>query len=120
MEVTGRSVALKRALINVLTNAKQASPSGGTVTVSTRREDGYAVVVIEDEGPGIPEPEKNRIFDMFVSGKPGGVGLGLYLAKAAVESNRGKITAENRVEGGARFVIRLPAGPPVAQGKTTS
>lgn len=108
LEVMGRGVSLKRALINVLTNAKQASPSGGTVTISTRREDGQALIVIEDEGPGIPEPEKHRIFDMFVSGKPGGVGLGLYLAKAAVENCGGRITAENRTEGGARFVIKLP------------
>ena len=78
------------------------------MTVSTRREDGYAVVVIEDEGTGIPEPDKNRIFDMFVSGKPDGVGLGLYLAKAAVENCGGSIMAENRTEGGARFVIKLP------------
>jgi signal transduction histidine kinase len=108
LEVMGRGVALKRALINVLTNAKQASPSGGAVTVSTRREDGHAIIVIEDEGTGIPEPDQNRIFDMFVSGKPGGVGLGLYLAKAAVENCGGNIVAENRVEGGARFVIKLP------------
>jgi signal transduction histidine kinase len=111
LEVMGRNVALKRALINVLTNAKQASPPGGTVSVITHREAGHVVIVIEDEGNGIAEVDKNRIFDMFISGKPDGVGLGLYLAKAAVENSRGSITAENRAEGGARFVIRLPLAP---------
>jgi signal transduction histidine kinase len=108
MEVAGYSVALKRALINVLTNAKQASPRGGTVTITARREEGHALILVEDEGPGIKEADKERIFDMFVSGKPDGVGLGLYLAKAAVEKSGGTITAENHPPGGACFVIRLP------------
>jgi signal transduction histidine kinase len=108
LAVVGRGVELKRALINVLTNAKQVSPPGGAVTVSTRREAGQAIIAIEDEGPGIAEADRKRIFDMFISGRPDGVGLGLYLAKAAVENSGGSIMAENMTEGGARFVIRLP------------
>ena len=108
LDMMGQSVGLKRAIINVLTNAKQASPQGGTVIVSSRRESGSAVVLIEDEGPGIKAAEVNRIFEMFVSGRPDGIGLGLYLAKAAIENCGGKIRAENRAEGGARFIIRLP------------
>jgi two-component system sporulation sensor kinase A len=108
--VMGQSVGLKRALINVLTNAKQASPKGGTVTVTSRVAEGRVTIGIEDDGKGIPEGDLKRIFDMFVSGRPEGVGLGLYLAKAAVENSGGQITAENRAEGGARFVIQLPAG----------
>ena len=66
------------------------------------------MISVEDEGPGITEADRERIFDMFVSRRPDGLGLGLYLAKAAVENSGGKIMAENRPEGGARFVIRIP------------
>ena len=106
--VMGHSVGLKRALINVLTNAKQVSPTGGAVTVSTRRAADRVVIDVEDEGPGIPPEQAKRIFDMFVTGRAEGVGLGLYLAKAAVENSGGRISTVNRAEGGARFTIELP------------
>jgi len=106
--VMGHSVGLKRALINVLTNAKQVSPAGGAVTVSTRRAADRIVIDVEDEGPGIPPEQARRIFDMFVTGRAEGVGLGLYLAKAAVENSGGHISTINRAEGGARFTIELP------------
>jgi signal transduction histidine kinase len=108
LEITGHSVGIKRALINVLTNARQASPAGAAILVTTEREGGQAVIRIEDEGPGIADKDRQRIFDMFVSHRPDGLGLGLYLAKAAVETSGGRIMAENRPEGGARFVIRIP------------
>lgn len=106
--MVGQSVGLKRAIINVLTNAKQASPSGRTVTVKTLPEGGAVVITVEDEGPGIKKDEIKRLFEMFVTGRPDGIGLGLYLAKAAVENCGGTISAENRPGGGARFMIRLP------------
>jgi signal transduction histidine kinase len=110
LEMRGYSVALKRALINVLTNAKQVSSAGRSVRVTTRREGAFAIVMVEDEGPGVRPGEVSRLFEMFVSGRPDGIGLGLYLAKAAVENCNGTISAENRKEGGARFIIRLPLG----------
>lgn len=106
--VMGQSVGLKRAIINVLTNAKQASPAGGTVAVKTLREGNELVILVDDEGPGIREDELKRLFEMFVTGRPDGIGLGLYLAKAAVENCGGTITAGNHAGGGARFIIRLP------------
>ena len=108
LEVMGFGVALKRAVINVLTNAKQASLQGATVHVRTAKAGAYADIEVRDEGPGIPRSDLKRIFGMFVSGRPEGVGLGLSLAKAAVESCGGTISAGNAPAGGARFVIRLP------------
>ncbi|MEI8351848.1 MAG: HAMP domain-containing sensor histidine kinase [bacterium] len=108
LEVTGQAVAVKRAVINVLTNAKQVSTTGGRVTLTTRRDGHQAVLDIEDEGPGIQESHRTRIFEMFVTGRPDGTGLGLYLARAAVENSGGTIAAANRPQGGARFTIRLP------------
>lgn len=104
----GFGVGIKRALINILTNAKQASPQGGTVTVRTSARDGQAVIEVEDEGRGIPRRQMKRLFEMFASGRPDGIGLGLHLAKAAVERSGGAIAAENRAGNGAQFTIRLP------------
>lgn len=106
--ISGHDVGLKRAISNVLTNASQVSTAGGVVAVSTRVRDGVVSIVIEDEGPGIAPGEAGRIFDMFVSGRPDGVGLGLYLARVAVEKLSGSIAAENREGRGARFIITLP------------
>lgn len=107
--VYGVAAACKRALLNVLVNARQFSPAGATVTVRTTTQDGEAVVTILDEGPGIAEAERERIFDLFFSRRPGGTGLGLALAKAAVERCGGRIAAEPPLHGkGGRFVIRLP------------
>jgi len=108
LNMVGQSVGLKRAIINVLTNAKQATPAGRAVTVKTLQEGDMAVIMVEDEGPGIKKNEIKRLFEMFVTGRPDGIGLGLYLAKAAVENCGGTIAAENRTGGGACFTIRLP------------
>lgn len=110
LHVVGQSVGLKRAVINVLTNAKQATPAGRSVAVKSFLEGNRVVVSVEDEGPGVKQEDLKRMFEMFVSGRPDGIGLGLYLAKAAVENCGGTIEAENRAEGGARFVIRMPVG----------
>lgn len=106
--MTGYSVGLKRAILNVLTNAQQASSSGKRVMLALERKGHEAVIRVEDEGPGLGKEGAARLFERFVSGRPGGLGLGLYLAKAAVENNKGSIHAENRNEGGARFTLILP------------
>jgi len=108
LPMQGHVMALKRALINVLTNANQASPSGHTVRIATVKDGKDGVITVDDEGPGIDSQDLKRIFEMFVTGRPDGIGLGLHLAKLAVESCGGTITAENRHEGGARFTLRLP------------
>jgi signal transduction histidine kinase len=101
--------ALNRALVNVLTNAEQFSPEGATVEVDAAVHGHRVVVRIMDRGPGIPPADENRIFDMFVSSRPGGTGLGLFLARTALERAGGGITVKNRPEGGAEFRLELPA-----------
>ncbi|MEI6789284.1 MAG: HAMP domain-containing sensor histidine kinase [bacterium] len=110
LPLMGQSIGLKRAVINVLTNAKQASPAGQSVIVKTLREGDEAVLIVEDQGPGVKKEEVKRLFEMFVTGRPDGIGLGLYLAKAAVENCRGTILADNHPGGGARFTLRFPLG----------
>ena len=69
------------------------------------------VISVADNGPGLPREDINRVFEKFYraqNGKSGGTGLGLTIAKGFVEAHHGTITARNRTEGGAEFVIRLP------------
>lgn len=111
LELIANALDVKRALINVLTNAQQASPAGGTVTVKTCRTDNLATVEVSDQGPGIPVADRNRVFEMFVSMRPGGTGLGLALAKDAVERSGGSLSVEDNPGGGAKFRISLPLKP---------
>jgi two-component system sensor histidine kinase HydH len=100
--------SLQRAIVNVLTNAEQFSKKGDAVTIRMRREGLHAILEVLDQGPGVPESQQKQIFDMFVSSRPGGTGLGLFLARTAVERCGGTIRVTNRPEGGACFRIDLP------------
>jgi signal transduction histidine kinase len=108
LPIRGYAPELKRALVNILTNATEASPEGGTVTVVSRRCGDRIEAEVLDEGPGIPAGLRLRLFEMFFSTRPGGTGLGLGLARTAVENNGGRLTAGNREGGGACFTISLP------------
>lgn len=95
--------------MNVLNNAEHFSPAQSTVTVQTGAENGRAIVAVSDEGPGIAHAERGRIFDIFFSSRPGGTGLGLALAKAAIENCGGAISVETPPAGkGSRLVMRVP------------
>ncbi|MFA5042674.1 MAG: HAMP domain-containing sensor histidine kinase [Kiritimatiellia bacterium] len=107
--VQGYPVQFKRALSNVLNNAEHFSPVDSTVTVQTRQEQKQAIVTVTDEGPGIPAADRKRIFEIFFSRRPGGTGIGLALAKTAVENCGGTIdVATPDSAKGSRFVIRIP------------
>lgn len=107
--VQGYPVQFKRALSNVLNNAEHFSPVDSTVTAQTRREQEQAIVTVTDEGPGIPRADRSRIFEIFFSRRPGGTGIGLALAKTALENCGGTIDVETPPSGkGSRFVIRIP------------
>lgn len=99
---------LHRALVNVLTNAAEASRAGGTIAVSTRFSQGHHLIEIADDGVGIDPAIRDQIFDPFVSGKPDGVGLGLVNARAIVESHGGRILLTPRVPHGTLVTIDLP------------
>jgi two-component system, NtrC family, sensor histidine kinase HydH len=100
--------SLQRALMNVITNAEQFAPRGSAVVLRAGVADNRAFVDVTDDGPGVPEADRRRVFEMFYSTRPGGTGLGLFLAKTAVERCGGTIGVESRPEGGARFRITLP------------
>ena len=106
-----RTVALRRALRNLLENG---AVHGARATARVGRDGSGVRVVIEDEGPGIPEDDLERVFEPFVrleasrSRDTGGSGLGLAIARSIVRGHGGDIHLENRSEGGLRTTIALP------------
>jgi len=108
VQVNAYEAAVRRALMNVITNAEQFSPQEGTVTIRVAAGGDVATVEVLDRGPGIPESQQKRIFDMFFTTRPGGTGLGLFLARTAVERCGGRIEVSNRSDGGACFRVVLP------------
>ena len=107
-----RPAALRRALRNLLENA---AGYGGRAAVRIERDDAELRVVVEDEGPGIPEADLERVFEPFVrleasrSRDTGGSGLGLAIARSIVRGHGGDIVLANRAEGGLRATVALPS-----------
>lgn len=101
-------IKLKQAVLNVLTNALDASPRGGTVTVSSHEADGRVRITVRDTGHGIPDEMREQIFSPFVSTKKTGSGLGLAFTQKIVELHGGTVAVHNNAGGGASFVLDLP------------
>jgi signal transduction histidine kinase len=99
---------LKHLFVNLLLNARDAMPLGGTISIEVRREEDFAVVTVADEGTGIAEEHLERVFEAFFTTKKNGTGLGLSMARGAISRLGGSIVARNRPARGAEFVLRLP------------
>jgi signal transduction histidine kinase len=104
-----RGTSLFQVCCNLVKNAVDAMPDGGTLTIATKVVDREAIIRFEDSGIGLPE-EIEKIFEPFFTTKaPGkGTGLGLAICKDIIEKYNGKIIPERRVQGGTAFTIRLP------------
>ncbi|WP_304304448.1 ATP-binding protein [Pseudacidovorax intermedius] len=110
--VHGVSRLLRRALRNLLENARRHG-GAGLVAVELAAEPGWALLHVDDQGPGVPEALRERIFEPFyrlpgASERDGGVGLGLALVKSIAERHGGGVRCTRSPAGGARFTIRLP------------
>jgi signal transduction histidine kinase len=99
---------LQRALMNVIINAEQASKTGDQVRIRVLKSGRVATVDVIDSGPGVPAAQRKQIFEMFTTNRPGGTGLGLFLAKTAIERCGGSIKVADAGTGGSRFQITLP------------
>ena len=97
------------AFIAILENAIQCSSPGQTIQVKTDADHLRGQLSIEDNGPGIAEDMLPRLFEPFATNRVTGTGLGLAIAQNAIRSHRGEITAQNKPEGGALFVVALPS-----------
>jgi two-component system sensor histidine kinase ChvG len=118
--VPGIETRLSQVFRNVIGNAVSFSPPIGEIRLTARHDGRAVLVLVDDEGPGIPDDKLTAIFDRFYTERPLGEkfgthsGLGLSISKQIVEAHRGMIWAENRKDPGgtivgARFCIRLPA-----------
>ena len=102
---------LTQVMVNLLNNARQACPSGATVYVRTRLDNGTVHIEVDDEGPGIPQELSDRVFEPFFTTKPDGLGtgLGLSVSRQIVERFGGSLTYTPRDAGGSRFTVTLQA-----------
>ena len=104
-----------QVLVNLLDNAMKHTGENGWICIEARYDAGKVWIRVEDDGDGIPEDLKENIFDEFVTrsdekgDRQRGIGLGLAICKAVVNAHGGNICAENRKEGGARFMFWLEA-----------
>jgi signal transduction histidine kinase len=110
--VRGEAAALSQVVRNLLDNAVRHATSSVKATVAEC--DGAVEVVVEDDGPGIPETQRGRVFERFVrldearARDAGGSGLGLAIVREIVCAHGGSVSLSSSASGGARFVVRLP------------
>ena len=115
LPMSGDAALLQYAFDNLLANAGKNAPPGSKIAVETGAEDGFAVIVVRDQGIGIPEGEIAHLFERHFRASNAyrfpGNGLGLYLARTIVERHGGTLTAESVLGAGASFTVRLPLAP---------
>ena len=119
-------VLLEQVLFNLLDNAAKYAPAGTTIAITALRDDGHIILQLSDEGPGLPDGARERVFDKFyrvhaADSQRAGTGLGLAICRGFVEAMGGTIAAGNRTDrSGAVFTIVLPAAEPAAAIKESS
>jgi len=108
--VLGDAAELRRALVNLIANAANWTPKGGTVTVSVTVIGRYVGIRIEDDGYGVPEDLREHMFERFVGRSPhgSGTGLGLYIVRRIFEAHSASVRYEPRTPAGSIFTIALP------------
>src|SRR5262249_54497064 len=99
---------LARALGNLVANAIEAMPEGGTLRLRTREDGDGVAVEVEDTGRGLPAEAQAGLFVPYKTTKPGGTGLGLAIVQSIVSDHGGRVEVGSGPEGGARFTIVLP------------
>jgi two-component system sensor histidine kinase KdpD len=107
---------IERVLYNLLENAGKYTPAGTTIKIAAEASGDQLLVTIADDGPGVPQAQREAIFEKFTRGSresaTPGVGLGLAISRAIVEAHRGRIWVEDNAGHGARFCFTLPLGTP--------
>ena len=99
---------LYQAFLNIMLNAMQAMPDGGSIDIAAIARDSSLWITFEDQGPGIANEAIGKMWDPFFTTKDKGTGLGLGIVKNIIEAHNGKIRIENRSKGGTRVAVRLP------------
>jgi two-component system, OmpR family, sensor kinase len=111
-QLDGARDELHRLVLNLLENALRHTDPGTAVEATVERQNGQVVLSVEDDGPGIPVDQREKIFERFYRGtgdRSGSSGLGLSIVRAVTESHKGTVMLEEPLDGrGARFVVRIP------------
>ena len=107
MAVTGDGEKLRQAFLNIILNALQATPAGGSVTITAEHADNACEVRFSDTGPGIPAEVRERIFEPFFTTKPDGTGLGLAVTRKIIEAHGGTMIVESEEGNGTTVVVRI-------------
>jgi len=112
VEIYGNKGQLQQVFLNLILNASEAMPNGGSLTISTKvegvSENQRLAIYFKDTGSGIPESIQDRIFDSFLTDKPEGTGLGLSIVKRILRSHRGDISVAESSQKGTTLRIELP------------
>jgi len=113
-EVMASTNQMRQVMLNIIKNAKEAMPQGGTLTVRTARENNSVLIYIQDTGTGIPEEIRNKIFEAFFTTKQKvkGVGLGLSVCYGIIKDHGGEIKVESEEQKGTTFTVSLPISSP--------
>jgi two-component system sensor histidine kinase PilS (NtrC family) len=99
---------MRQVVGNLLRNALEATTPGGVIEVSVEPSGNGSAVIVEDDGPGVPQEAAAHLFEPFFTTKEKGTGLGLALVARIAGSHGGTVDVENRAKNGARFVVWLP------------
>lgn len=104
----GHRDRIKQALLALSLNALEAMPEGGNLEIAIEKRQGRAVLAVSDSGPGVDDAVRAHMFDLYFTTKEKHEGIGLYVARAVVESTNGSIEHAPGAEGGSRFTLSLP------------
>ncbi len=99
---------LRQAFLNIILNALQATPEGGSVTITVQPQQENCEIRISDSGPGINDEIRQRIFEPFFTTKPDGTGLGLAVTKKIIEAHGGSLSVESAAGSGTTMMVQLP------------
>jgi signal transduction histidine kinase len=99
---------VKQAILNIVLNGVQAMPEGGTLRITSKREGEGALISIRDQGSGIPENIRDKVFNLYFTTKSGGSGIGLAMAYRVVQLHHGSVEFTSIMEHGTTFYLRFP------------
>jgi len=111
VDAYGDETKLRQVLLNLVSNAVEATPSEGRVKIEVEERDGHALFIVEDNGCGISSTYVDHLFEPFATTKPGGTGLGLAISRAIVDAHHGRILVAAREGGGTRVEVTLDLAP---------
>ena len=109
IRIRGDRSQLEQAVLNLVLNAQEAMDGGGTLTLGANQREDEVIFVVEDSGKGMKKEVADRLFEPFLSGRPGGTGLGMALVRRTVEAHGGTLRIQTKHGKGTKVEIRLPA-----------